>query len=259
MRRLGLLHLLRLRSDGPLHPAVAVRRRPRRTPIATVSPMRPTPAPSRPRARRTVAPRPSLRLRLPARMCRRSGDRESGSSGAITGASRSDTSAPPGECSGAAFIESSAPTEGGRRDSAARSAPMSAPRERGCRTAGQWSESPCARDRDACNGRVVRQYFRGKWLLAPRGDSWIAVRLRLRETAGKRVRMRKSECRRSRPKPRPRRRNCQGYSPCLRPGPDVDCRGGSGNGPRYVDGPVYVNGSDPYDLDRDGDGVGCQS
>jgi hypothetical protein len=49
-----------------------------------------------------------------------------------------------------------------------------------------------------------------------------------------------------------------GYRPCIPPGPDVDCAGGSGNGPRYVVGPVYVTGSDPYDLDRDGDGVGCE-
>lgn len=51
--------------------------------------------------------------------------------------------------------------------------------------------------------------------------------------------------------------NCQGYDPCLLPGYDVDCRGGSGNGPRYS-GPVRVTGSDPYDLDRDGDGFGCE-
>lgn len=51
-----------------------------------------------------------------------------------------------------------------------------------------------------------------------------------------------------------------GYSPCIPPGPDVDCAGGSGNGPRYVQGPVNVDQShgDPYDLDRDGDGVGCE-
>jgi hypothetical protein len=39
---------------------------------------------------------------------------------------------------------------------------------------------------------------------------------------------------------------------------DIDCAGGSGNGPRYVQGPVEVTGSDPYDLDRDGDGIGCE-
>lgn len=39
---------------------------------------------------------------------------------------------------------------------------------------------------------------------------------------------------------------------------DVDCAGGSGDGPAYVRGPVYVIGSDPYGLDRDRDGVGCE-
>jgi hypothetical protein len=40
-------------------------------------------------------------------------------------------------------------------------------------------------------------------------------------------------------------------------GGDVDCAGGSGDGPRYVQGPVPVPPSDPNDLDRDGDGIGC--
>jgi hypothetical protein len=40
---------------------------------------------------------------------------------------------------------------------------------------------------------------------------------------------------------------------------DVDCAGGSGNGPAYVQGPVTVVGTDIYDLDRSGDGVGCES
>jgi hypothetical protein len=39
---------------------------------------------------------------------------------------------------------------------------------------------------------------------------------------------------------------------------DVDCAGGTGNGPAYVQGPVYVIGQDIYDLDRDGDGIGCE-
>jgi hypothetical protein len=38
---------------------------------------------------------------------------------------------------------------------------------------------------------------------------------------------------------------------------DVDCAGGSGNGPAYV-GRVEVVGPDVYDLDRDNDGVGCE-
>lgn len=44
---------------------------------------------------------------------------------------------------------------------------------------------------------------------------------------------------------------------CVPVASDVDCAGGSGNGPEYVSGPVYVVGSDIYDLDRDGDGTGC--
>ncbi|GIF00473.1 hypothetical protein Ari01nite_79370 [Paractinoplanes rishiriensis] len=47
------------------------------------------------------------------------------------------------------------------------------------------------------------------------------------------------------------------YTPCVPIAQDVDCRGGSGDGPAYVDGPVRVIGNDPYDLDRDGDGVAC--
>jgi resuscitation-promoting factor RpfB len=55
------------------------------------------------------------------------------------------------------------------------------------------------------------------------------------------------------------RRNCtSGYSPCLPLASDYDCSGGTGDGPKYVDGPVRVTGPDPYDLDRDGNGVGCQ-
>lgn len=49
-----------------------------------------------------------------------------------------------------------------------------------------------------------------------------------------------------------------GYSPCLPPAPDYDCSGGSGDGPKYT-GYVTVTGDDPYDLDADGDGAGCES
>lgn len=44
---------------------------------------------------------------------------------------------------------------------------------------------------------------------------------------------------------------------CVPISSDVDCAGGSGNGPDYVSGPVEVVGPDDYDLDRDGDGVAC--
>ena len=60
--------------------------------------------------------------------------------------------------------------------------------------------------------------------------------------------------------PAPAQSCTPGYDPCIPPGPDVDCAGGSGNGPRYVNGPVQVDDSkgDPYGLDRDHDGIGCE-
>ncbi|HUQ35575.1 MAG TPA: hypothetical protein VM144_04280 [Aestuariivirga sp.] len=45
---------------------------------------------------------------------------------------------------------------------------------------------------------------------------------------------------------------------CVPIASDVDCAGGSGNGPEYVQGPVTVVGNDIYGLDRDGDGIGCE-
>jgi hypothetical protein len=60
-----------------------------------------------------------------------------------------------------------------------------------------------------------------------------------------------------RPVARPSHDCTPGYAPCLPPASDYDCRGGSGNGPKYS-GPVRVTGSDPYDLDRDRDGKACE-
>ena len=46
---------------------------------------------------------------------------------------------------------------------------------------------------------------------------------------------------------------------CLDPtASDYDCAGGSGNGPRNVQGPVQVRSPDPFDLDADSDGIGCE-
>lgn len=50
----------------------------------------------------------------------------------------------------------------------------------------------------------------------------------------------------------------QNYSGCVPIASDVDCAGGSGNGPAYVRGPISVIGSDIYGLDRDGDGLACE-
>jgi hypothetical protein len=47
---------------------------------------------------------------------------------------------------------------------------------------------------------------------------------------------------------------------CLHDGiGDYDCAGGRGNGPNYVRGPLRVLPPDPFDLDRDGNGTGCQT
>jgi hypothetical protein len=66
---------------------------------------------------------------------------------------------------------------------------------------------------------------------------------------------------RAEPLPQVQGSNCHAnYSgPCVPIASDVDCASGSGNGPAYVDGPVYVEGPDVYELDKDGNGVGCES
>ncbi|RZU13959.1 surface rod structure-forming protein G [Kribbella rubisoli] len=48
------------------------------------------------------------------------------------------------------------------------------------------------------------------------------------------------------------------YSGCVPIASDVDCSGGSGNGPEYVAGPIEVIGSDIYRLDSDHDGIACE-
>lgn len=54
--------------------------------------------------------------------------------------------------------------------------------------------------------------------------------------------------------------NCDlNYSGCLNPNAsDYDCAEGTGNGPYYT-GRVQVLGYDKWDLDRDGDGWGCDN
>lgn len=57
----------------------------------------------------------------------------------------------------------------------------------------------------------------------------------------------------------PPRQQCDpNYSGCVPIASDVDCAGGSGNGPAYVEGPINVIGSDIYGLDSDHDGIACE-
>jgi len=45
---------------------------------------------------------------------------------------------------------------------------------------------------------------------------------------------------------------------CLDPNAsDYDCAGGAGDGPKYVQGPIRVVGTDHYYLDGNGDGIAC--
>jgi hypothetical protein len=61
------------------------------------------------------------------------------------------------------------------------------------------------------------------------------------------------------PAPKPQPSGCDpNYSGCVPIASDVDCAGGSGNGPAYVSGPVRVVGTDKYGLDNDKDGLGCE-
>ena len=48
------------------------------------------------------------------------------------------------------------------------------------------------------------------------------------------------------------------YDPCVPIASDVDCVGGSGNGPVFVVGPVRVIGADICGLDADHSGIGCE-
>jgi hypothetical protein len=59
----------------------------------------------------------------------------------------------------------------------------------------------------------------------------------------------------------PKPSNCDPAYPdvCLHDGiGDYDCAGGSGNGPNYIQGPIAVRAPDPFGLDSDGDGTGCE-
>jgi hypothetical protein len=62
------------------------------------------------------------------------------------------------------------------------------------------------------------------------------------------------------PQSEPKSSSCDSnYDGCVPIASDVDCAGGSGDGPAYVRGPVRVTGSDIYDLDRGGEpGIGCE-
>jgi hypothetical protein len=117
---------------------------------------------------------------------------------------------------------------------------------------------------DVC-GADVSQTFAGKWTLENRGGAFVGVALDVSQVAGGELVTDPAECSPPPPTsvepPPPSDSGCDpNYVGACVPAAasDVDCAGGSGDGPDYV-GPVQVVGSDPYDLDADGDGYACES
>jgi len=122
-----------------------------------------------------------------------------------------------------------------------------------------------SRDRDACTGRVVRRFFRVSWTLARRGGGWVSTDVSARKVGGGRVRTAGAECPRAvAPAPPPPSGGggddgnggsgpgCHpSYDPCIPDDRDYDCG-------ELSDGPYRVTGDDPYRLDGDGDGIGCE-
>jgi hypothetical protein len=117
-----------------------------------------------------------------------------------------------------------------------------------------------AADRDACTGNRVEQIFAGTWKLRQAGNTWEAEAIDFEKVSGGTPTLDAAECGGPPPasEPPPTEECTPGYSPCLTPASDYDCEGGGGDGPEYVTGPVQVTGSDPYGLDLDANGVGCE-
>jgi hypothetical protein len=66
------------------------------------------------------------------------------------------------------------------------------------------------------------------------------------------------------PKPKPKKTKAATCDPnysggCVPIASDVDCAGGSGNGPAYFSGTARVVGTDIYRLDADHDGYACEA
>jgi resuscitation-promoting factor RpfB len=66
-----------------------------------------------------------------------------------------------------------------------------------------------------------------------------------------------SGCAPATPAPAPQSDCNVNYDGCVPNASDVDCAGGEGDGPAYLEGTVNVIGSDVYDLDRDENRVAC--
>lgn len=115
-------------------------------------------------------------------------------------------------------------------------------------------------DINACSAKNIKQVFSGTWALKAGSGGWQPTAASFDKVSGGTPTLKASECGGGpEPPPDDSAGECTpGYSPCLPPASDYDCVDGEGDGPEYVIGPVDVKGSDPYDLDRDGNGIGCE-
>ena len=112
-------------------------------------------------------------------------------------------------------------------------------------------------DVDACSDRVSQE-FAGTWTLHAAGEQWNPTSIVFKKIAGGTPSLTASDCGPSSTTSTTTQANCTpGYSPCLPPASDYDCEGGSGDGPKHT-GEVQVTGSDPYELDDNNNGIGCE-
>ena len=117
-------------------------------------------------------------------------------------------------------------------------------------------------DLDDC-GIEVPQSFTGTWVVESVGGIATLTEPDIEKVAGEDP---ASSCVPSTPSPQPAATppssDCHpSYEgACLDPASsDYDCASGDGDGPDYVDGPVYVVGDDEYGLDGyNNNGVGCE-
>jgi len=119
---------------------------------------------------------------------------------------------------------------------------------------------------DAC-GDEIQQFYSGSWTVEPVRGELLAADISATQTGGGEPITDPAECPPSKPQPappppgEPERTECDpNYEgACLDPtASDYDCEGGSGDGPLYT-GEVIVVGEDHFGLDRDGNGLGCES
>ena len=118
---------------------------------------------------------------------------------------------------------------------------------------------------DAC-GDEIQQFYSGSWIVEPVQGELLATDIAATQTGGGEPVTDPAECPSPEPSPAPPPTeppesaecdpNYEGA--CLDPNAsDYDCEGGEGDGPLYT-GEVIVVGEDHFDLDRDGNGLGCE-